>query len=392
MSLLVFPLIGYAVTGSAALAGLATAAVFAGTALTRLPVGALVDRWPRDRVLFWANLVAAATYASLGLAALGDALTLAHLIVGGLVGGACESFIAPATSAAIRTVVARERLPDAYARLEARRHAAQLIGPPLGGALFSVAHGLPFLIDAASYAGLAGCVLRLRTPLPAPAGDAGRSVRRDVAAGLRFVWGETAIRAMMLWGAIVNFGGIVVLVVVTLRLIRAGVHPAAIGAVETTAAVAALAGSLFAPALVRRIRTGRLTLVSGAVVAVSVVPMAWTTQVLVLGALLALGAVLMPANNSAISAYLAARTPDRMQGRMNSAAGFIAEAPQPLAPLLAGVLLVGVGGVAATLIGAGCVALSLVPVAASREVRTLGRPDEWAEAPQEPTPEIRTVE
>jgi MFS family permease len=51
MSMLVFPLIGYAITGSAGLAGLATAATLLGQVVAGLPAGAMVDRWPRRRVL-----------------------------------------------------------------------------------------------------------------------------------------------------------------------------------------------------------------------------------------------------------------------------------------------------------------------------------------------------
>ena len=381
MSLLVFPLIGYAITQSAGLAGLATTAVFAGRIATRLPGGALFDRWPRNRVLLFTNLVAGAAYASLGAAALAGVLTLAHLVVAGLAGGVCDSFIRPAASASVRSVVPPKQLAVAYTRLNASDHAVQLVGPPAGGALFSVAHGLPFVVDAVSYVLAAWCITRVRMPLPAPARDAAPAgIRRDVAAGLRYLWSETAVRAMMIWGGVINLGVTIVLVGITLRLVRAGVHPAAIGAIETIAAVAGLLGALVAATIVRRSRTGRLAIVTGSASALTVVPMAFTTNVVVIGALLALGTFLMPANNSGISAYIASRVPDAMQGRFNSAAGFVAEGLLPTGPAIAGVLVARAGGPIATLAGAAVVALSLAPVLATREVRTLGRPDEWQPA------------
>ena len=381
MSVLVFPLIGYAITHSAGLAGIATTAVFAGRVATRLPVGALVDRWPRNRVLMLTNLVAGAAYASLGGAALAHALTLAHLVSAGVVSGICDSFIRPAASASIRTVVSASQRPVAYARLNASDHAVQLIGPPVGGALFSVAHGLPFVVDAVSYVASALCVAGVRTPLPAPArGETPSTIRRDVLEGLRYLWSEAGVRAMMLWGGILNLGVTIVMVSITLRLVRAGVHPAAIGAIDAVASVAGLLGALMAAPIVRRSRTGLLTIVAGAVITLTEVPIAFTTHVVIIGALLAVGTFLVPANNSGISAYIAARVPDRMQGRFNSAAGFVAEGLQPLGPVIAGVVLAGAGGAAATLTGAAVVALSLVPVVSTREVRRLGRPDEWQPA------------
>jgi hypothetical protein len=108
-----------------------------------------------------------------------------------------------------------------------------------------------------------------------------------------------------------------------------------------------------------------------------VIPIAWTTNVVVIGALLAVGFFFVPANNSGISAYMASAVPDRLQGRVYSAAGLIANGVMPVAPALAGVLIVLTGGRTATLIGAACVALSLVPLLSSSAIRGLGRPDSW---------------
>jgi MFS family permease len=245
---------------------------------------------------------------------------------------------------------------------------------------------LPFLLDAISYAAAALSITRLRTPLPAPATAPGRTVRGDVAEGLRFVWRHQVIRAILLWGGAINFSMTLVLVTVTLRLVRAGVHPSAIGLVDSVAAAAGVLGALLAPVIITRTRTGATTTAASLLLAVVVVPMAWTGNVLVIGALLAVGSFLLPSANSGISAYLVSVTPDRLQGRVNSAGGFIAGGVLPLGPALAGVLVKSVGGRAATLTGAALVALSVAPLLASSAVRNLGRPDSWAvaELPAEP--------
>jgi hypothetical protein len=71
--------------------------------------------------------------------------------------------------------------------------------------------------------------------------------------------------------------------------------------------------------------------------------------------------------------------PDKLQGRVNSAAGFIAGGLAPLGPLLAGVALAGIGGVTTLLIGAAMTAATALPLLLSRTIRQLGRPDTWAE-------------
>jgi predicted MFS family arabinose efflux permease len=378
MSLLVFPLVGYAISGSAAQAGLASAAMLLGQVVAGLPAGALVDRWPRKRVLVAANVAGFAVFSSLATATLLHALTMPHLIVGGFAGGVVRSFLDPAASAAIRAVVPPEQLPLAYTRLQARHHAVGLTGPPLGGALFSVARGLPFLVDAVSYCLMALTVTRLRSALPAPANTAtGSSFARELGEGLRFVWRDIGIRTLMIWGGIFNFAVTVVFVGVTLRLVRAGVHPAAIGAVDAIAATAGLLGAVLAPVLIPRIPTGALTIATTLVIAAVIAPMAWTQNVVLIGALLAAGMVLLPANNAGVSSYLAAVTPDGFQGRMNSAAGFLSNVASPAAPVVAGVLIGSAGGRVATLAGAVLVVLSVVPLLASRVVRSLGPPDTW---------------
>lgn len=378
MSLLVFPLIGYAISNSVIQAGFAAAAMLLGQVLVGLPAGALVDRWSRSLVLVIGNLAGFVVFSSLAIATFADALTMPHLVFGGFASGVISSFLDPASSAAIRTVVPAEQLPQAYTRLEARQHAVDLTGAPLGGALFSVARGIPFLIDAVSYCVMALAITRLRSALPAPETATGRSFGRELAEGLRFVWHNVGIRILTIWGAIFNFAVTVVFVGVTLRLVRAGVDPAAIGAVYAAAAAAGLLGAMLAPFVIRRIPTGILTIATTLVIAVIITPMAWTQNMVIIGALLAVGMFLLPANNAGVSAYMAAATPASFQGRMVSASRFVTSLASPVAPVAAGWLIGSVGGRTATLAGAVLVGLSAVPLVASPVARSLGCPDTWS--------------
>ncbi len=378
MSQLVFPLVGYAITHSTVQAGLATAALVLGEVVLRLPAGALVDRVARSRVLLATNLAAAAVYGSLAVAVLAGHLTLAHLVAAGFLSGAADAFAAPATSATVRTLVPTNQLPLAYTRLQARTRAVHLVGPPAGGALYSLARGLPFIVDAVSYAAEAFAVTRLRTPLPAPSRER-RSITADIGEGLRFVWAHVGVRAMMIWGGLFNLTGGFVFVAITLRLIQAGTRPAAIGLVETVAAAAGLVGALAAPAIISRAPTGLTAICLTLANAVLVVPLAWTTNVVATGALLAASTFLIPANNAGISAYMVSVVPDELQGRVNSAAGFMSSGLAPLGPVLAGVALAALGG-GTLVLGAVLIAVTVVPLLASRTVRSLGRPDTWASA------------
>jgi MFS family permease len=377
MSMLVFPLLGYALTHSTTQAALATTAFFAAGTIMRLPAGALVDRWSRRRVLLISNLASAGVFGVLALLIASGGASIALLVAAGLLAGIVEAFFSPAASASLRAVVAPEHLAQAYTRMQARHHVASLIGPPLGGALFAVAESLPFTVDAVSFAGFAVAVLFLRAPLPAPAPTGPRRLRAEVLEGLHFLWSQRVARAVMLWGGILNFAMSYVLISITLRLVRAGVHPAAIGAIDAIAAGAGIVGAGIASRHAQRLPTGATAVITGLVLAAVVVPMAWTTDVRVIGALLAIGTLVLPANNAGIGAYLSYITPEQMQGRLNSAAGFVSSGLTPLAPVVAGALLATLGGTTGTLIGAALVACSMVPLLLEPSVRRLGRPADW---------------
>lgn len=376
MSSLVFPLLGYAITHSPAAAGAVASIEFVGRVLVRIVSGALVDRWARKRVLVIGNLIAAAAFAVAAGTAYAGWLSLPLLLVVALVAGAAEAFIQPAAAAAVRAVVPKSQLPVALARLQARNHLAQLVGPPLGGALFSVSHGLPLAMDAASYVAFAGASATLRSSTRAVSSTASR-LATDARAGFAFVWRHSAIRAILTWGGLFNFATGFVFVVLTLRLLRAGVHPAAIGAVQAAGAVAGLAGSFVAAPLVRKVGTGLLTVTTTLFLAAVTAPLAFTTNVVVVGILLGLATFLIPANNSGISGYLTAITPDAMQARMFAAGGILSMALSIAAPVVGGAVLGWTGGTATLLIGAVLIALTIAPLLTDARVLRLRRPEEW---------------
>lgn len=386
MSALVYPLLAFAMTRSAVAAGAVASVEIIGRVLVRFVSGALVDRWSRRRVLVLANSTAAAALAAGALAAFAGALYLPELMAVALVAGAAEAFIQPAAAAAVRAVVPQRQLPVALARMQARDHLAQLIGPPLGGALFVVAHGLPLAVDAATYAAFALACASLATPMRAAFATTGR-LWADARAGFSFVWNHGTVRAILTWGGLFNFATGFVFMAVTLRLLRAGVHPAAIGLVQGAGAVAGLAGTFVAAPLVRRLPTGVLTMTTTLVIAAVTAPIAFTTDPWVVGVLLSLGEFLMPSVNSGIGGYLTAITPDGMQARVFAAGGILALGLAIAAPTAGGGTLGWLGGTTTLLLGAGLLVLTIAPLVRP-EVLRLGRPEEW-ELPEHETAQAR---
>ncbi len=378
MSYFVFPIVGYSITGSTAAAALSLSAFTAGNVASKLPAGVLVDRWNRRAIMLASNVAGVVLYGGLALALTVGQLTLAHLVTVALLTGIAGSFYGPAETAALRRVVPAQQLPTAFSQNQARRHIASLVGPPLGGGLFSVARAIPFLVDAVTFAAAAVATTLIKTPLPAPERSiTGTRMRAEIAEGLRYLWSEGFLRAIVLFACLANFAGNALFLVVTLKLLRAGVHPAAIGSIDAIAAVAGIVGAILAPAMIKRVPTGLLSIAAGLAFAAMLAPMAFTNSVLVIGALLAVATFFLPAGNASVSSYFVATTPDHLQGRAQSALGFAASGLMPLGGVVGGALLGWLGGKAAMLVIAGLTALSVLPLLLSRDVRELPTPDKW---------------
>ena len=220
VALVAYPLLVLALTGSATKAGLVGFARLVPWFLFSLPAGALIDRWNRKWVMVAADAGACLALATIPVALWLGELSLAHLLVVAFAEGACYVFFSIAETGALRSVVPAEQLPDAVAANNAREYAAYVAGNPLGGALFGLGRGLPFLVDALSYLASLVLVLATKTEFQERRETSARTVRRlrtEVAEGAAWLWAQPFLRtALLLVGgsnlvfAAVNLAAIVV--------------------------------------------------------------------------------------------------------------------------------------------------------------------------------------
>ena len=384
VSMFVFPLIAYAMTGSALIAAAAEALHLLGLTATLLPAGVLADRLDRRRVMRFASGSGVLLYASLALAGSVDRLTLPHLMIVALLTGVGAGLFAPAETSAVRAVVPTEDLPTALSQNQARQHVASLLGAPLGGVLYSVARWAPFLADAVSFAASWVLLGRIRTDLSAPTHEGPRRrVRDDLREGFVFIWTRPFFRVLMVWSALANLVVNALFFVAILRLIQGGFHPFQIGLVETSAGVFGILGAIAAPWIIDRFATGRLTVLVAWSFVPLVLPMVLWNNPLAVAASLSLGLLLNPAGNAGIAAYRIAMTPPDLIGRTQSTSQFTSMSIMPLAPVLAGALLSGVGGAAAVaVLGVLAAGVALIPNL-SRSVRAVPKPSVWRAAQRE---------
>jgi predicted MFS family arabinose efflux permease len=378
VSMFVFPLIAFAMTGSALIAALAEALHLLGLAATLLPAGVLADRLDRRRLMRFASGSGVFLYMSLALAALGDRLTIPHLLVVALLTGAGAGLFAPAEISAVRAVVPNEDLPTALSQNQARQHVASLLGAPVGGVLFGVARWAPFLADAVSFAISWVLLGRIRADLSTPTYDGPRQgVRDGLREGFAFIWSRPFFRVLMVWAALTNLVTNALFFVAILRLIQGGFPPFQIGLVETAAGLAGIVGAIAAPWLIDHIATGSLTIAIAWSFVPLVVPMVLWNNPAVVAIAISLVLLLNPAANAGIGAYRIAVTPPELIGRTQSCTQFTSMSVMPLAPVTAGLLLSGIGGPAAIAALGGLTAVVALIPTLSRSVRAVPRPSRW---------------
>ncbi|ROS43026.1 MFS transporter [Amycolatopsis thermoflava] len=358
--------------------GLLTAAENAAFLLIGLPAGVWVDRMKRRPLMLRADFARAALLLTIPLAWWAGRLTLAQLVVVALLVSVGTVFFDVAYQSYLPSLVGREHLVEGNAKLQASQSVAQVVGPGLGGGLtqlFGAANAV--LATGAGYVASGLFLLRIRTPEPEPEPHDGTPLRTQIAEGLRFVFGNPALRAIVLCTASGNFAGTIVISMQVLFLTRdLGLSPSGVGLVLAVASGGGILGALTA---------GFWTRVIGQARAIWLVPMTtWPLQLLLPlsqpGWSVALGVLGMVASGYGIVVYNVAQVsyrqaicPDRLMGRMNATVRFVVWGTMPLGGLAGGALgeLIGVRSTVWT--GCALMAVTMLPVLLSplRRMRDL---------------------
>jgi MFS family permease len=306
-----YPLLVLAVTHSATRAGVVGLA---------LPAGLAADRWSRKRLMIAADVVRALALGSLAATILLDRTAFwAIALVAFLEGGGAALFSA-AQVGAIRAVVPVQQLPDAAGIQTGRRAAVQLVGPPLGGALFGVSRALPFVADAASYAFSTMSLLAMRTPFEEAREPDPASLRTRLAEGFGFVWGHPFLRSTAILYGLANFIGPGVLLALVVVGRRQGLSGGEVGALVAAFGACVLVGSFASPLVRRALPVRGVLLLELWTWTGCALFLAWPS-VYVLTAGILPTAFAIPSTDSVVHGYRIALTPDRSPARGRVAAG-----------------------------------------------------------------------
>jgi MFS family permease len=267
-----------------------------------------------------------------------------------LVAGVFTVFFDVSYQSYLPSLLAHEHLVDANGKFGATQSFAQLVGPGLGGGLvgaFGAAGSMT--ADAISYLFSVATLLGIRAregPRPST-GLERRSLRAEIAEGLKFVTGHPILRKVVACTGTANLFSSISTAVEIVFLIRVlHVHPAYVGLIFALAAIGGILGGVLAGRLARLIGSARVIWFSILVLSVPQILPAlaepgWRIALYPIGfASMFFAAVVY---NVAQLSYRQMVTPAPLMGRMNAAVRWIVWGTMPLGAFIGGALGTAIG-------------------------------------------------
>ncbi|OFW65041.1 MAG: hypothetical protein A2135_10150 [Actinobacteria bacterium RBG_16_67_15] len=339
--------------------------------LFSLPVGVVVDRVDRRRLMVAMDVVRTGLMGTLAAAVLLDALTLPLLFGLAFAMGTAETLFDNGAQTILPSLVPADSLARANGHLFAAEVTAnQFIGPPLGSALFVAAAAVPFGIDATTFA-VSGLLLATlpgsyRAAIPTER----KTLRHEIADGLRWLWGHRVIRSFALGAAGLN---ITFTAAASLLVLFAqdelGIGDTGFGLLLAAMAVGSTGGSLLAGRVIDRLGSRRAVVTAVTLMGVTLLVVALAPHPVLVGMLLAIVGFGQMVWNVVAVTYRQTVVPDGLLGRVNSVYRLIAYGSFPVGAL-AGGLIAEFAGLRSPWLFAGLGTLVLVPWLA-RALRTL---------------------
>lgn len=302
--------------------------------------GAVADRVDQRRAMWAVDtvrglLVAAfAVVVGLGHASIPLLLALAFALT------TLQTLFDNASTALLPALVDRAALGGANARLmTGQQIAGGLLAAPLVPLLLTAGAFMPFAADASTFLAAAALVasLRIRPPEREPH-PAGSTLRTEIAAGLRALWGDRALRATCVATLLCNIGMGALIATLALHVTRwLDAGNTGYAAAMTAFSAGSITGGFLAQRLARRTGRVRALLVAGCVQTSSLLLIGSVRHVTALATgMLLLGAMNMVWNVNQVT-LMQQRSPGAMVGRIASAFRTSSTSGAPLGALLGGV-------------------------------------------------------
>ena len=348
VSLIALPLVAVlTLDASAAQMGYLVAAELAPNLLFSLHAGAWADRRPRKRqIMIATDLGRSLLIGSIPVAYAFDALTFPHMFAVAFLTGVLSVLFQVSYLPVYAALVPRRRLVEGSSIIHGSRALSYVAGPSIGGVLVqALSAPVTLLVDACSYVVSALFLHRVEVeePPPEPPG------KGHVAAGVRWVFGNSIIRAALGATATINFFNFVFFALFILYATKSlDIGAGTLGLVLGAGAVGGVIGALVTNRIARRIGVGPAFAV-GCVVfpaPLLLVPLAEGPRWVILACLFlaefgsGIGVMMLDITGSAISAAV---IPERLRSRVVGAYTVVNYGVRPLGALAGGALGTWIG-------------------------------------------------
>jgi MFS family permease len=289
-----------------------------------LHAGALADRWDKRTLMWRSDLVRLVIVALIAALVAARAVTIPVLLVLVFALATVGTLFSSAAPALLPSVVPKELLGRANARLAGTSTTARnFAGPVLGSLIFGIVPWVPFFADAVTFGASAWSVRGLprltTTDLPAR-----RPISHEVVDGLRWILKTVHMRVLAIAAALLSvatavfLGCFVLFVLGPLKLPQV-----AYGLLTAVYAVGGVGGSIVASRIIDRLglrwaSAGAAFLGAVAFLVIGLVPL-WPMAALMLG-LLGVATMLWNITTVTLRQQI---TPKHLLGRVSSAFGII---------------------------------------------------------------------
>lgn len=300
--------------------------------------GTIVDRMPRISLIVGVQLGRMLVIAALGALVWLDQASMLVIYAVAFAIGIGEVLADTTMQTLIPAIVPDEDLEQANGQLYAAQAVANdFAGPPVGSMLFAALSWIPFALNAVAW-GLAAALLGgLRLGAPSRVARAPTTFIEDVVVGARWLWGHPVLRALLVWGAVVNaslvaFGSIYVLFALEVLALS----EAAYGFLAAAIGLGGIAGTVVAGRLVRGVGRSRVIQLGGIVAGVVGIIGGFMTSAIAFAALMFVLTASAAVVSIVVSALRQSIVPNELLGRVHATFRVFSYGAIPLGALAGG--------------------------------------------------------
>ena len=224
-----------------------------------LAAGWIADRSHRSRMVAIAGAFRAIVLAGIAIVIWTGTINVTLVLIAMFLLGTAETFADSASGTLLPMLVPARDLGLANARVSfGRRALNELIGPPVGAALFVAGLAVPFIAHSVLAALAAVLILRIAAGRPAEVPES-QGMRADVFEGIRWLWNNPPLRTLTLTVVLFNltFGAVWPMLVLYAEE-QLGMDEFGFGVLLTASAVGGLISATAYGAIERRIALGTI--------------------------------------------------------------------------------------------------------------------------------------